>query len=619
MCGICGFNWSDKVLIKRMTDRLIHRGPDSEGFFVSPDISLGNRRLKIIDLSKNGDQPIYNEDRTICVVHNGEVYNFPELRKELEYKGHKFYSNTDTEVIVHMYEEYGIKCVNRFIGMYAFAIWDGREKTLFIVRDRIGIKPLYYYYDGRNFIFGSEIKSILEHPSVIRKVNYQSLYYYLGYEFVPGPLTMFENIYKLQPGCYLVYKDGDVDIHRYWDLEFNTNKKGESYYIEGIVDCLDRAIKRWIISDVPVGVFLSGGLDSTTVLSFMRRYITGPLKAFSIGYPDKSFSEFEYATYAARYFDVEQHILVIDKITHEDIEKSIWHLDEPMTDLSTIPFYLICKKAREDVIVAMSGEGGDEVFVGYDRFKASKFYNMYYKNIPRFFRSRINKIVDRFPDQEQKKGFINIVKRFVDGTKLPEEGLHMRWQYFSNPVQDSLLYKEDFKKMVDMEGFKPIKDLIQNCNSMDRLDKEIYIDTRFTMPDSVLMKVDKMSMAVSLEVRVPFLDHEVIEFSASIPSDLKLKGFTTKAIFRKAMKNYLPPKILYRGKQGYSIPAKNWLRNELREYMIDLLNSSSIVKECLNLSYVNTLIHQHLSKTHNHNHILWALINLAIWHNKFFR
>jgi len=618
MCGICGFNWKDAELIKKMTDLISHRGPDREGFFLGDNVSLGSRRLKIIDLSAQADQPIYNEDKSICVVYNGEIYNFPELRAELKSKGHLFSSRTDTEVIVHSYEEYGVNCLSKFDGMFAFALWDNSKKELFLARDRIGIKPLYYYYDGKNIIFGSEIKSILESPIVKREVNLQAVYYYLGYEFVPGPMTMFNNIYKLQPGHYLIYKSGEIKVSRYWDLEFHTENKDKEYYIEGIRKLADESVKRRLISDVPLGVFLSGGLDSSTVVALMRRHITGRLKTFSIGYKDKTYSELEYAEFVSRYFDTEHNVLMIDSIDSSDIEKALWHLDEPMTDLSAIPFYMICKKAKEDVTVALSGEGGDEVFVGYDRFKASKFYNLYYKMLPALFRRDvIGAVARKLPDQVQKKGLVNITKRFVEGANLPEEGMHMRWQYFSSPIQDRLLYLNRFRAKVNMDGFLPIRNAMANCNSVNRLNREVYLDTRFTMPDSVLMKVDRMSMANSLEVRVPFLDHKLIEFSAGIPSGLKLNGFKTKFIFREAIRTYLPKRIVDRGKQGYSFPSKNWLRNELKDYMVSLLNESALIRDNLNVHYVNILITQHLARTHNHNHILWALINMAVWHNKF--
>lgn len=619
MCGICGFNWEDKFLIRRMTDVISHRGPDKEGFFVSNGISLGNRRLSIIDLSEKGTQPIYNEDKSICITYNGEIYNFQEMKLKLEDRGHHFFSNTDTEVVVHAYEEYGFECLQKFNGMFSFALWDNKKKRLFLARDRIGIKPLYYYTNNGKFIFASEIKAILQDKSVERKINRQALYHYLGYEFIPAPMTMFKNIFKLPPGHYLLYEKGKIEITKYWDLKFfSGGKKTTEFYREGIVELLNKSVKRRLISDVPLGVFLSGGLDSSTVVAFMRQSITGPLKTFSIGYKDKTYSELDYAAKVANYFDTEHKILMIDSITPEDIEKTLWHLDEPMTDLSAIPFYMICRKAREDVIVALSGEGGDEVFVGYDRFKASKIYNLY-RLLPRSLRNYvISGLIKRLPDQPQKKGIVNVVKRFVEGAILPEDGRHMRWQYFSNPEQEEKLYLDSFKKEVIFDLFSPIRDSISCCSSTDRLSQEIYIDMRFTMPDSILMKVDKMSMATSLEVRVPFLDHELIEFSARIPSYLKLRGFTTKAIFREAIRDFLPPGIVNRGKQGYSFPSKNWLREQLKDYMIELLNSSSLIKENLNLKYVKILIKEHLARTHNHNHTLWALINLTVWHNKFF-
>jgi len=560
MCGICGFNWEDKHLIKTMTEIIRHRGPDSGGVYVGEGFSLGNRRLSIIDLRKEGDQPIFNENRSICIVYNGEIYNYRELKYELEAKGHKFYSNTDTEVIVHAYEEYGEECLHKFNGMFAFAILDIKQNKLFLARDRIGIKPIYYLWNEKYFIFGSEIKSILEYKGIERNVNLQSLYYYLAYEFVPGPATMFQNIFKLNPGHYILLKDGKLEIKKYWDLEFpEIENKSVYYYTEKLRDLIESSIKLRLISDVPIGVFLSGGLDSSTVVAFMKKHFDGKLQTFSIDYDDKSYSEIEYAKYVANYYETEHHILNIKDITAEDIEKSIWHLDEPMTDLSSIPFYMISQKARQNVKVCLSGEGGDEVFSGYDRFKASKFHENYYKRIPRFVRENLFvPLVDSLPDTKKKKGLINITKRFIEGTKLPDYGYHMRWQYFSNKTLEENLYQPLMKNKIAMNGLKLIKECADRCTARDRLSNELYIDTRFTMPDSVLMKVDKMSMANSLEVRVPFLDHRILEFSASIPSDLKLKGFKTKYIFREMIKDILPQKIVYRGR-FYSSPYRSRL------------------------------------------------------------
>jgi asparagine synthase (glutamine-hydrolysing) len=558
-----------------------------------------------------------NEDGSVWVTYNGEIYNFRELRDALEAKGHVFRSHTDTEVIVHAYEEYGPACVQWFNGMFAFAVWDMRRRELILARDRLGVKPLYYYAKDGKLIFASEIKAILKAPDVKREINFQALYHYVGYEFVPAPDTMFHDIRKLPPGHYLRYKDGKAEIVRYWDIRFQSESRPREYYEETMRDMLTESVRKRLVSDVPLGVFLSGGLDSSAVMSLMSRCGVEPIQTFSLGYEDPSFSELEYARLMAKQFGTQHRELIIDPITPPLIEKAVWHLDEPMTDLSTIPFYLICKKAREHVTVCLSGEGGDEVLVGYDRFKASKA-NDYYAILPEWIRRGVvAPLVKALPDQSQKKGPLNVLKRFVEGGLLPEEAGHMRWQYFGKPEKDNEFFAKAVLSEISRDPFAPIRTQVSHCNSASRLDREIYVDLMFTMPDSVLMKVDKMSMAHALEVRVPFLDYQFVEFCATIPGHHKLSGFTTKAIFRSAMKGILPDKIRGRGKQGYSLPIKNWLRQELREYMIDLLTSSPLMKEAFNIQYIEKLIREHQEYRANHNHILWALINLAIWHRLF--
>ena len=617
MCGIAGFSWKDEELVTRMADTIAHRGPDQHGVYTDEAISLAHRRLSIIDLSEHGRQPMSNEDGSVWVTYNGEIYNFRELREALEAKGHVFRSHTDTEVIVHAYEEYGPACVQWFNGMFAFAVWDMRRRELILARDRVGVKPLYYYAKDGKLIFASEIKAILKVPDVKREINFQALYHYVGYEFVPAPDTMFHDIRKLPPGHYLRYKDGKTDIVRYWDLRFQTESHPREYYEDKMRDMLTESVRKRLVSDVPLGVFLSGGLDSSAVMSLMSRCGVEPIQTFSLGYEDPSFSELEYARLMAKQFGTQHRELIIDPITPALIEKAVWHLDEPMTDLSTIPFYLICKKAREHVTVCLSGEGGDEVLVGYDRFKASKA-NDYYAILPEWIRRGVvAPLVKAFPDQSQKKGPLNVLKRFVEGGLLPEEAGHMRWQYFGKPEKDNEFFAKAVLSEISRDPFAPIRTQVSHCNSASRLDREIYVDLMFTMPDSVLMKVDKMSMAHALEVRVPFLDYQFVEFCATIPGHHKLSGFTTKAIFRSAMKGILPDKIRGRGKQGYSLPIKNWLRQELREYMVDLLTSSPLMKEAFNIQYIEKLIREHQEYRANHNHILWALINLAIWHRLF--
>ncbi len=620
MCGICGFNWNDEKLIQRMVQKIHHRGPDANGVKTFPTFSLGNARLSILDLSARGNQPMSSRDGKMWIVYNGEVYSFPQIKKELQARGYQFNSNTDTEVVLKSYEEYGPKCLEKFNGMFAFAIWDEEKKELFLARDRIGIKPLYYYFKDGKLIFGSEIKSILEADCVKKEVNLQSMYYYLGYEFVPAPDTMFKNIYKLRQGHYAIFKNGNLQIQKYWDLKFKPEITDEDEATDRIFNALETSVKRRLISDVPLGVFLSGGLDSSTVVGFVSRLYPGKVRTFSIGYKDKTFSELPYAKIVSDFFNTEHNVLMIDPVSPEDIEKSLYHLDEPMTDLSTIPFYLICRKAREKVTVCLSGEGGDEMFLGYDRLKAARM-NRYYNIFPSFFRKKvITPLILKLPDQPQKKGVINILKRFIEGTLYPEEAGAMRWQYFLNPKIEQNIFNESSRSNISFTPFDPIYYFSRICNSDLQIDRDIYVDIKLTMADSVLMKVDKMSMATSLEVRVPFLDHEVAELCASIPADLKLKKLTTKYILRKTLKkyNFLPESIINRGKQGYSLPVKNWLREELKDYMIDLLKNSPIIKENFNNSYLSDLVKEHLELKHNHNHILWALINLSLWYKKFF-
>ncbi len=620
MCGICGFNWDNKKLIQKMVQKIHHRGPDASGTKTFSSLSMGNARLSIIDLSVKGNQPISSRNGKLWIVYNGEVYNFPDIKEELIAMGYKFDSHTDTEVVLKSYEEFGPECLEKFNGMFAFAIWDEEKKELFLARDRIGIKPLYYYLKDGKLVFGSEIKSILEADCVKKEVNLQSMYYYLGYEFVPAPDTMFKNIYKLRQGHYAIFKNGDLKTTKYWELKFKPEVSNEEEAADRIFTTLEKSVKRRLISDVPLGVFLSGGLDSSTVVGFVSRLYPNKVRTFSIGYEDKTFSELPYAKKVSDFFNTEHNVLMIKPVSPEDIERSLYHLDEPMTDLSTIPFYLISCKAREKVKVCLSGEGGDEIFLGYDRFKAAKI-NRYYNIFPSFIRKKIlSPIILRLPDQPQKKGAINMLKRYIEGTLYPEEAGAMRWQYFLNPKIEQNILNKSSQNSISFTPFDPIYYFSRICNSESKIDKDIFVDIKLTMADSVLMKIDKMSMATSLEVRVPFLDHEFVELCASIPAGLKLNKLTTKYIFRKTLKKYrfLPESIIYRGKQGYSLPVKNWLREELKDYMIDLFKKSPIIIENFNSSYLSGLIKEHLQLKHNHNHILWALINLSLWYKKFF-
>lgn len=620
MCGINGFSWEDQGLIQAMNKRLVHRGPDAHGDYVGGGASLGHTRLSIIDLSQRGRQPMVNEHGDVRIVVNGEIYNYLDLRKQLIDAGHIFRSDSDSEVVLHGYEQWGPGVIERITGMFCFAVMDAKRRRIMLGRDRLGIKPLYYHHTGGKLIFSNEIKGLLAWDGLERRVDLPGLHQYLGYEYVPAPRTLFAGVNKLRQGHYAIFDmdSGSFTETQYWDVKFAPRFKRPEEAVEELRSLMRLAVKRRLMSDVPLGVFLSGGLDSTTVVALMRELGVEHIRSFSIAYPDPSFSELEYANDMAQYYGTDQTVLMIEGLTMEDLESAVYHLDEPMTDLSAIPLMLICRKAKETVTVVLSGEGGDEVFAGYDRFKASKAAG-YLSRLPGCA-PLLHRLASLLPDQPQKKGAINVAKRFLDGCVLPSEGEHLRWQYFLPPLLAGQLFNRDAAAQLNLgDPFAPIRAVLAHCNSSDRLDREVYLDLKLAMADSVLMKVDKMSMSTSLEVRVPFLDHEVVEFSAGIPSWFKLKGFTTKYIMRQAIRGLVPDRVAFRGKQGYSLPVKNLLRDQLRPVMQELLTTSPLVTEYLQADTVNTLMAQHLAGTHNHNHVLWALMNAALWHRRFFQ
>ena len=618
MNWICGISQRDDEALYRMMDA--SAGDRRADVFASDDFSLGQYVRTPLPAGQSL-APLSNEDGSLHIVFAGEIYNYAELRGNLEASGHRFKGSSNAEAVLHAYEESGMQALKRLRGMFVFAVWNSRSKSLFIARDRMGIKPLYYCLSNGKLFFASEMRALLRNPSVPRALNHQALYHFLGFEFIPAPISMFEHIFKLPAGHALTFQNGKATTEQYWDLSFAPPAKMPSFgeAVEHLRHLLDDAVKSQLTDSRQIGAFLSGGLDSSALVAMMRRHIPGALPTFTIGYPDKSFSETEYAKIVSDYFQTEHHVLTIDSVTRADIEKVLWRLDEPMTDLSTLPLYMICAKARERVGVCISGEGGDESFAGYDRYKASRF-NRAYTLLPRLLRTHvISALFQRLPDQAQKKGIVNIIKRFLQGSDLPPEGRHLRWQYFSSPQQDAALYQEAFRNKLPMDPFAFVRFHDAKCDARDRVNREIYLDMRYMMTESVLMKVDNMSAAHSLEVRVPLLDHAYVEYAASLPGNWKLKGFKTKHILRAALKGLLPDSIVFRGKQGYSLPVKNLIRDQLKDYMVELLNDSAIIRENLNLPFINRLIKEHLAMTHNHNHVLWALINVANWDQNVFR
>ena len=614
MCGICGFNWSDERLIERMKARLVHRGPDDHGSYVAEGVSLGHRRLSIVDLSEAGRQPLSNEDGTVWITFNGEIYNHLELRSRLEAKGHVFRSRTDTEAVVHAYEEYGLDFARHLTGMFALAIWDARRRRLVLARDRLGLKPLYYAFDGTRLRFASEIKALLADPTLPRSLNRQGLLDLLGYEFVPAPETLFAGVRKLLPGCLLTLQDGHARLSRYWSLEPREVEPDA----EALAALLETACAEHTMSDVPLGAFLSGGVDSSTVVSFLSRTLPAGLQTFALGYREASFSELGYARIVAEHFHTRHTELLVRPVDAAAIERSVWHLDEPTTDPSNLPFMLICAEARRYVKVCLSGDGGDELLMGYDRFRASKA-NSWLERLPLPQRQRLYRAaVACLPDNERKKGASNVLKRFLQGALLNADGEHIRWQYFSDPAQTAAILEPEFLRGLDTDPFTPIKRWSAQA-PRERGLREQYVELNTVLPDSVLMKVDKMSMACGLEVRPPFLDHRVVEFCYSLPSSAKLRGLTTKWLLKSAMRERLPPGIAMRPKQGFSIPMKNWIRGELQTLTRDEVFSSGLIGEHFRRQALERLWREHQERRHNHSHLFWTLLNLALWERLLLR
>ncbi|MCK4437275.1 asparagine synthase (glutamine-hydrolyzing) [bacterium] len=639
MCGIYGilnFNKEpvDRQLLQRMGDVLKHRGPDDEGIYTSNakckmqnakfqasnlNVGLGHRRLAVIDL-ETGHQPMHNEDKTVWIVFNGEIYNFRDLREALEKQGHKFYTKSDTEVIIHLYEEYGTGCLKFLRGMFAFAIWDERRERLFLARDRAGQKPLCYAIQNGQFIFASEIKAILQLPGIKRKVNLQAMHHYLTYQYVPSPLTMFKGISKLPPAHFLIWEKGNIKIRRYWELNFkNKVKMAESEYEERILHLLEESVKLRLVSDVPLGAFLSGGIDSTAAVGIMAKLSDRPVKTFSIGFEERAYDELRFARIAAKRFGTDHHEFIVRPDALEILPKLIWHYNEPFADSSAIPTYYVAKETREHVTVALNGDGGDECFGGYPRYQAVKLALLFDKT-PNWLRRRLVKaIADKLPESSEQKRLLRRAKRFLCAMSLPAERRYVRWICCFDNERKNQLYSSEMKKAVDgIDSFQILEDLYRKANNPDFLDKTFYVDIMTYLPDDLLVKMDIATMANSLEARSPFLDHKLMEFCAGIPSNLKLKGLTSKYILKKALRKALPPQIVHRGKMGFGVPIGHWFRSELKSYLYQiLLDRKSLDRRYFNQNYIKQLLDEHCQRGYDHGYRLWALLNLELWHRMF--
>jgi asparagine synthase (glutamine-hydrolysing) len=633
MCGIVGFltsnisNIPDFEILRRMRETLAHRGPDDLGEYIrslddyGPFVFMGHRRLSIIDLS-GGHQPLSNEDGTIWVTFNGEIYNFRELRDELERLGHQFKTCSDTEVVVHAYEEYREECFKRFNGMFAIGIWDGLSHRLILARDRLGKKPLYYASIDGTFLFASELKAILTYPNFSRKIDPLSLMKYLFYEFIPCPHTILCDARKLLPASYLIWEKERVEIKEYWSPSYGEgieNNLVEREVGDRILELLRRSVKRRLISDVPLGIFLSGGIDSSAIAALAQQEAPGKVKTFSIGFEDPSFDESNYASLVSKFLGTEHFE---QRMTPKDLLDIIPHLpdilDEPMADASILPTYLLSKFTREFVTVALGGDGGDELFAGYPTYLAHKLAWQYERFLGNLH-PVINFLGDLLPVSDNNISFDFKVKKFLSGIGYPDGIRNSVWlgsfsfQDIGKVVSSEILnYYDRIKLIEEISSYKegiPIKDPLTFLQ---------YLDLKLYLQESILVKVDRASMACSLEVRAPFLDYELVEFVMGLPSGLKLKGLTSKYILKKVMKNILPREVIQRKKKGFGVPIAKWVKGPLKDFFGDLLSPDRIKREgFLNPEYVASLLQDHLLNKKDNRKQLWTLLVWELWVNRY--
>lgn len=623
MCGICGIiGIGDEELLKKMCAVISHRGPDDEGIYINNKwgqstvgqstfiVGLGVRRLSIIDL-KTGYQPIHNEDSTVWIAYNGEIYNFIELRKNLEDKGHRFYTKTDTEVIVHLYEEYGKDCVKYLRGMFAFAIWDEKNQRVMLFRDRVGKKLLYYTRTASGFLFASEIKSLLQCNSVKREVNLKSLSHYLTFNYVPGPETMFSGIFNLPPASILTYENSEIKVEEYWDLHYEEDySHSEEYWLGKIEEKLNESVKLRLISDVPLGAFLSGGLDSSVVVALMSKFMNEPVKTFSVSFKGpKFYDESGDFNLVANLFQTDHHELIVEGIDVMNIlPKLVWHFDQPFADIVALPTYLISKFARQYVKVVLTGDGGDEVFAGYLRYPIDNYASLYQK-IPLPIRQWLISVSEVLPE-------LNRVKKALRG--LSEGNEAIRYSHWIAQMTDDMkqkLYLHDKNRDSSFNLFIPLFEGVKGASSLNR---RLYLDIKNWLGNAHLGRIDRTSMANSLEARCPFLDQELIELCARIPSRLKLKGFTTKYLLRKIAQKTLPKQIADKKKHGFTVPISHWLRGELRNFAYDILTDiKARNRGYFDMKYVQIMLDEHIRGRNDFGTSIWALLNFELWHQMF--
>jgi len=647
MCGICGVidlrnqNVQPRLL-QQMCDLIAHRGPDDMGMVmmrgqqyveVKPSLQstlentfeagLGHRRLSIIDLSDNAHQPMSNEDGMIWIVFNGEIYNFQEIKPELEGRGHHFRSKSDTEVILHAYEEWGIDCLKKFRGMFAFALWDSKGRRLFLARDRLGKKPLVYFSKNGYLAFASELKSLLLIPEIEKKVNSVSIHHYLTYQYVPSPETIFEGIHKLPPAHYLIMDNsGNLKVERYWKLRFSSapSKKLDVNEISQLIrEKLEESVRLRLISDVPLGAFLSGGIDSSLIVGLMAKLSEKPVQTFSIGFEEKDFDELDYARIVAKHFSTDHHEFIVKPDAIDILPKLVWHYNEPFADSSAIPTYYVAKMTKDYVKVVLTGDAGDENFAGYNRYLRSKWVAQFSRIPEKMRRKFLPPFLRLAAQMHWKEKTFNRLADFVAAISSNQARNYAEQVKIFNAGEKEDLYSPDFIEI--LKGVDSVDYLVrkyEEAETEDLIEQLLYLDINTYLPEDLLVKMDIATMASSLEARVPFLDHHLMEFIATIPPRLKLKGTVTKYILKEAFSDFLPQPILARKKMGFGVPVSRWFRNELKDYIYGiLLDSRTLNRGYFRREGIERLLNDHIALRYDHSAKIWSLLFLEMWFRVF--
>ena len=622
MCGINGIAFStrsnrliDENMLRKMRDVQHHRGPDDAGEFFDGQIGLGHRRLSIVDVS-HGGQPMFNEDKNLVIVYNGEVYNHADYREELVAKGHIYETHCDTETILHLFEEYGERCVEKLRGMFAFAIWNRTKKELFIARDRLGVKPLYYVHDDKgSLFFGSEIKTILEAAAVKPELNYNALPDQFANHGTSKDETLFVGVKRLLPGHTMFWADGKLTIKKYWDISFEPkdDSRSDSEYIEEWRDLFTESVKLRLMADVPLGMFLSGGIDSSAIAAVMSTMVDEPIKTFSVGFAEREANEFEFARIVANKYKTEHHeITITPEQFFVELPKLVWHEDEPIGFIASVPLYFVSKLAQQHVKVVLTGEGSDEIMAGYGRYAKTlqllNYGEKYESATPKFLRSIIKSGASAVGGK--------LTRTFLTRNNDIENLFLDNFAIFGKTMQTKLFSAETKSRIAEQNPYFYQNQWLEETDATEILDKLLYVDSK-TYLHELLMKQDQMSMAASIESRVPFLDHKLVELTAKMPTNMKLRGTTTKFLLKEAMKGILPEEILYRPKMGFPVPVGNWFRGQFKHIVdVYVLSERALNRGIFNPDFVREIVAKH-NAGENHDERIWSLVNFEIWYQQF--